>query len=63
MSVENGPSLALAGEDTLLFLRMVEERKGGRCKGWFVSEVRPEPFGEERLMKLFKMVREVLSKY
>ena len=63
MSVENGPYVALAGEDTLLFLRMVEERKGGRCKGWFVSEVRPEPLGEERRIKLLKVVTEVLSKY
>ena len=63
MSVENGSYVALAGEDKLLFLQMVEERKGGRGKGCFVSEVRIEPFGEERLMKLLREVREVLSKY
>ena len=54
MSVENGSYVALAGEDTLLLLRMVAERKGGRCKGWFTSEMRPDLLGEYRLMKTAK---------
>jgi hypothetical protein len=63
MSVENGSYVALAGENTMLFLRLVEGAKGGRYKGCFVSEVIPEPFGEERLIELLKVVREVVSKY
>jgi hypothetical protein len=49
MSVENGPYVALAGEDTLLLLRMVAEREVGRCKGWFASKMRPEPLRGDRL--------------
>ena len=61
MSVENGSYVALARENTLLLLRMVEERKVGRCKGWFASEVRPESPGEDRLKETAKVVRTAIK--
>ncbi len=56
MSVENRPYLAMAGEEKLLFLRVVGEGKGSGRTGWSAWEVRTKPFVEQQRMKLLKAI-------